>query len=245
MSSNLSVIRLAFHHSIVVQLVLLCLLALSLASWTVILQKWAVLRADRRALRDLTPRLRSATDVPSALHRAKGPTSRLERLLATGFERVARMRGSVGPDGGESRQDVRELWESAIWREVRRLDSNLPFLATVGSLSPYIGLFGTVWGIIGAMGALGDAHEMSLASVAPGIAEALVATAAGLFAAIPALVAHNHFASNIDGLADDYLALVEEFGLGWVSGSPMAGAAEASRLSHRTACGGRLGREAP
>ncbi|HET9579588.1 MAG TPA: MotA/TolQ/ExbB proton channel family protein [Usitatibacter sp.] len=213
MSSNIAVISLAFHHSVVVQLVLLCLLALSLASWTVILQKWAALNAARRELRELQPRLRADTGLDVVLPHGGKSGGTFRRALSAGFDRLHQVRRGSPPEDRGAVQDLREACESGVWREIRRLDSNLSFLATVGSLSPYIGLFGTVWGIIGAMGALGDVHEMSLASVAPGIAEALVATAAGLFAAIPALFAHNRFASDIDGLADDYFAVIEELGL--------------------------------
>jgi biopolymer transport protein TolQ len=245
MSPNVMVVNLAFHHGIVVQLVLACLAIVSLASWTLIFQKWAALRAARRELQNLQRRLQSNADV-AGMFRSSGAGRRgLEGALAAGMERMEQLRHRPGFDPDRAIEHVRQAWEDAVWREIRRLDANLAFLATVGSLSPYIGLFGTVWGIMGAMSALGDVHELSLASVAPGIAEALVATAAGLFAAIPAIFAHNRFASDIERLADEYLGVVDELGFRVLGAPPLQEPAEAAAGDGLPIRGARVGYGAP
>ena len=137
--------------------------------------------------------------------------SGLERIFEAGFKEFARLRKRGGIDPMAILEGSQRAMRVALHREVEQLENHLPFLATVGSVSPYIGLFGTVWGIMNSFQALGDVHQATLAMVAPGISEALIATAMGLFAAIPAVIAYNRYASDVDRLYNRYDIFLEEF----------------------------------
>ncbi|HRA23960.1 MAG TPA: protein TolQ, partial [Usitatibacteraceae bacterium] len=134
----------------------------------------------------------------------------MERIFEAGFKEFLKLKGRAGADVSALMDGTRRAMKATLQREVDALESHLSFLATVGSVSPYIGLFGTVWGIMNAFRGLSNVAQATLAQVAPGIAEALVATAIGLFAAIPAVIAYNRFAHDIDRLAGRYESFMEE-----------------------------------
>lgn len=213
MTTDLSFVRLIAEASIVVQLVMLLLLMASVFSWALIYAKWRQMRSVRRASRDFESRFWSGGAVSELYREVQSRTESsggTERLFAAGFGEYARLqKQGQGPqhilDGAQRAMRI------ALSRETDRMDSNLSFLATVGSTSPYVGLFGTVWGIMSAFHSLGNVHQATLALVAPGIAEALIATAMGLFAAIPAVIAYNRFAHELGRLENRFDNFVEEF----------------------------------
>jgi biopolymer transport protein TolQ len=189
------------NASVVVQLVMLTLVAASVTSWIMIFQRSTMLRAGRRALDAFEERFWSGIDL-SKLYRQAGsnpdPDSGVEQICR--FQGVLRLRQQPGVDPDAVMEGVGRAMRVAISREEEKLEQSLPFLATVGSTSPYIGLFGTVWGIMNSFRGLASAQQATLATVAPGIAEALIATAIGLFAAIPAVIAYNRFSARSETL---------------------------------------------
>lgn len=216
-STDLSIITLVTHAGIVVKVILAILLIFSLASWTVIFQKWFQLnRASREAKKfdkkfwggaDLTKLYESSAERQSSIGAQEGIffSGMTEFLRGISAHKTAQP-GSFGLIDGVAR-----AMRARYQREMDILESGLSLLATVGSVSPYIGLFGTVWGIMDAFTGLGNLESASLAVVAPGIAEALVATAIGLFAAIPAVIGYNRFAYRIDRLSNQYESFMQEF----------------------------------
>ena len=212
MTTDLSITTLILQASLVVQLVMAGLVLVSLASWTVIFSKLFGLKRVRRGNEDFEREFwsgKSLTDMNQAVAN-KTDTAPMERIFASGMReflklREKRMDSSVQLDG------ARRAMRASYQRELDVVESNLSFLASVGSVSPYVGLFGTVWGIMHAFVGLSNLQQVTLASVAPGIAEALVATAIGLFAAIPAVVAFNRFARDIDRIAIQQETFIEEF----------------------------------
>lgn len=197
---NMSVWSLISHASLVVQLVMLTLVAASVISWVMIFQRSTAIRAAKRALDNFEDRFWSGIDL-SKLYRQAGsnpdPDSGLEQIFRAGFKEFSRLRQQPGVDPDAVMDGVSRAMRVAISREEEKLETALPFLATVGSTSPYIGLFGTVWGIMNSFIGIAQTQTTNLAVVAPGIAEALLATAIGLFAAIPAVVIYNIFARMI------------------------------------------------
>ena len=215
MSTELSYIDLLWDASRIVQLVLLLLMIASLMSWAVIFDRGRALRQARRAADTFERRFWSGGDL-ATLYRDLGQEDKgslgLPGIFRAGFKEYARLRKLAREDdhmavllGAERSMRV------ALSRELDRLEANLAFLATVGSISPYIGLFGTVWGIIHAFHSLANVEQATLALVAPGISEALVATAVGLFAAIPAVIAYNRYANEVQRLNNRYEEFMEEF----------------------------------
>lgn len=202
------------NASVVVQLVMLTLVAASVTSWVMIFQRSNLLRADRRALESFEERFWSGIDL-SKLYRQAGsnpdPDSGVEQIFRAGFKEFSRLRQQPGVDPEAVMEGVARAMRVAISREEEKLEQSLPFLATVGSVSPYIGLFGTVWGIMNSFRGLAQAQQATLATVAPGIAEALIATAIGLFAAIPAVIAYNRFAATSETLIGRYYTFADEF----------------------------------
>ncbi|HEX5844669.1 MAG TPA: protein TolQ [Pseudomonas sp.] len=200
--------------SLVVQLVMLTLVAASVTSWVMIFQRTALLRAAKRALDNFEERFWSGIDL-SKLYRQAGsnpdPDSGLEQIFRAGFKEFSRLRQQAGVDPDAVMDAVARAMRVAISREEEKLEQSLPFLATVGSTSPYIGLFGTVWGIMNSFRGLAQVQQATLATVAPGIAEALIATAIGLFAAIPAVIAYNRFAARGEMLIGRYYTFADEF----------------------------------
>ncbi len=208
---NLSMWHLVSNASLLVQFVLLLLLLASLASWTMIIGKHRELKGERREMDAFEQRFWSGGDLES-LYRQLDPSSLTGggAIFAAGYryyddEETYAMRRD------ERLEAARRAMRVALNREADRLEGGLAFLASVGSTSPYIGLFGTVWGIMNAFRALGDVSQATLAMVAPGIAEALIATAMGLFAAIPAVIAYNRFVNEAERLLGRYDNFLEEF----------------------------------
>jgi biopolymer transport protein TolQ len=196
----------------VVQLVMLVLVGLSVMSWVLIGNRFQVLRRADAAARDFDDRFWSGGDLTqlfAQVKKAPNADSGMELIFAAGFKEYARLRNSPGADPEAVMEATHRAMRIALSRE--KLEQHLPFLATVGSTSPYIGLFGTVWGIMNAFRALANVSQATLQVVAPGIAEALIATAIGLFAAIPAVIAYNRYSAKVEALLNRYATFSEEF----------------------------------
>ena len=206
MNQDLSIVNLLLNASWVVQAVVALLVGVSIASWAAIIRKLATLRKVQQLNEEFDREFWSGTSLndllASAAQNAKhsGP---MERIFASGMREYQKLRERRILDAGTLLDGARRAMRASYQRELDAIESNLSFLATVGSVSPYVGLFGTVWGIMHAFTGLAALEQVTLATVAPGIAEALVATAIGLFAAIPAVVAYNRFAHDIDHILQD------------------------------------------
>lgn len=214
MNQDLSIVSLILHASWVVQLVVLFLLGVSVASWTAIFRKITALKKVTALTEAFEREFWSGTSLAelalSATQNAKlsGP---MERIFASGMREFQKLRERHVQDSTMLMEGTRRAMRASYQRELDALESNLSFLASVGSVSPYVGLFGTVWGIMHSFTGLAAMQQVSLSTVAPGIAEALVATAIGLFAAIPAVIAYNRFAHDIDRMANRLETFQEEF----------------------------------
>jgi len=212
--AEISFIDLFVEASLLVQFVMLTLLAASIASWTVIFQRRSILKAAMTSLTKFEDRFWSGAELSSIyqeLNARTGSKSGLELMFTAGFKEFARLRQSSSSTPESVIAGSHRAMRVVLSREIDRLENNLPFLATVGSISPYIGLFGTVWGIMNSFIALGSVQQATLQMVAPGIAEALIATAMGLFAAIPAVIAYNKFSTSVEKLENSYANFMEEF----------------------------------
>jgi biopolymer transport protein TolQ len=212
MTHDMSITALVLQASLVVQLVMAGLLLTSLISWTVIFGKVFGLRRVRNSNEEFEREFwsgRSLTELNQAVGQ-KPVTSPMERIFASGMREFLKLR-EKRLDGGAQLDGARRAMRASYQRELDVVESNLSFLASVASVSPYVGLFGTVWGIMHAFVGLSNMQQVTLATVAPGIAEALVATAIGLFAAIPAVIAYNRFARDIDRIAIQLETFIEEF----------------------------------
>ena len=214
MNQDLSIVQLVLHASLVVQLVMALLLVVSVASWAAIFRKLLALKRVK-ALNDEFEREfwsgRSLNELFTAAVQHAKQAGPLERIFASGMREFQKLRERRIGDPGTLMDGARRAMRASFQRELDVIESNLSFLASVGSVSPYVGLFGTVWGIMHAFTGLASLQQVTLATVAPGIAEALVATAIGLFAAIPAVVAYNRFARDIDRVAIRLETFIEEF----------------------------------
>ncbi len=214
MNQDLSILQLVLNASWVVQSVMLLLVIVSVTSWAAILRKLYALRRVKSLNDDFEREFWSGTSLndlfASAAQNARtsGP---MERIFASGMREFQKLRERRIVDQGTLLDGARRAMRASYQRELDAIETNLSFLASVGSVSPYVGLFGTVWGIMHAFTGLGALQQVTLATVAPGIAEALVATAIGLFAAIPAVVAYNRFARDIDRVAIKLETFIEEF----------------------------------
>lgn len=214
MNQDLSILQLVLGASWVVQLVMLLLLMVSITSWAAIFRKLFALRRVHSLNDDFEREFWSGTSLndlfSSAAQNARlaGP---MERIFASGMREYQKLRERRITDAGTLLDGARRAMRASFQRELDAVETHLSFLASVGSVSPYVGLFGTVWGIMHAFTGLGALQQVTLATVAPGIAEALVATALGLFAAIPAVVAYNRFARDIDRVAIKLETFIEEF----------------------------------
>jgi len=213
-AQDLSFVSLILNASVLAQAVIALLLLLSLFSWTVIFRKWfAIFRArgqTERFERDFW----SGGDLQTLYQSAasnRHSSGALERIFEAGMREFLKGKEKRIADPSAILDGARRAMRASFQREMDTLEANLAFLASVGSVSPYIGLFGTVWGIMNAFRGLANVQQATLANVAPGIAEALVATAIGLFAAIPAVVAYNRYTHDIDRLAIRFETFVEEF----------------------------------
>lgn len=212
MSVDLSILELITGASLVVKVVMAILLLASIASWTIIVIKWRDIGRAKQEAEAFEEKFWSGGDL-EALYKevkAKGEPRGMESIFAAGFREYLRQLKTRSAYIGQIDMIARSM-RVAMSREVDNLEGSLAFLATVGSTSPYIGLFGTVWGIMNSFRALGDSQLNTLSAVAPGIAEALVATAIGLFAAIPAVIAYNRFSDDVERLITRYDNFVEEF----------------------------------
>lgn len=213
MQSEVSVWYLVFNAGVLVQLVMLLLALASIMSWALIFQRVQVFRKAKRAQLAFEERFWSGMDLGQLYREVSAdptPFSGMESVFRAGFREFSRLR-QQSHDADAVMEGTQRAMRVAFSREQERLESNLPFLATVGSTSPYVGLFGTVWGIMNSFRGLAQVQQATLATVAPGISEALIATAMGLFAAIPAVIAYNRFSTMSDNLLKNYETFAEEF----------------------------------
>jgi biopolymer transport protein TolQ len=213
-STELSFVALILEASLVVQLVMGILLLASVLSWTAIFDRARVLRRAEREAEAFEGRFWSGGDLGElyrSVDRDRDELRGANAIFHAGFREFARLRENPAVEPMAMVEGARRAMRVALSRELDSLETHLTFLATVGSTSPYVGLFGTVWGIMNAFMALGNVKQATLNLVAPGIAEALIATAIGLFAAIPAVVAYNRYANAVQRLENRYDDFVEEF----------------------------------
>lgn len=211
LGQDMSIVALIQNASLVVQLVMLLLVVVSLMSWYYIFAKAIALKNAREASDRFEQEFWSGVDLNQLFERFNPKrASHLERIFEAGFREFVKLK-QKGFDAKEIVDGSRRGMQATNQREMDEVESHLSFLATVGSVSPYVGLFGTVWGIMHAFRNLANVGQATLAAVAPGIAEALVATAIGLFAAIPAVVAYNQFVNQADRLSTRFDSFIEEF----------------------------------
>ena len=214
METDLSIANLILGASALVKFVMLILLSASVASWTLIFSKRRQMQIAKREIQEFEDEFWSTEDLTRLFNRVAAhaeDATGMERIFESGFREFARLRKRGGLDTTDILDGAQRAMKVTVNRELEALENHLPTLATIGSISPYVGLFGTVWGIMNSFQSLGNVHQATLAMVAPGISEALVATAMGLFAAIPAVVAYNRFASDIDRIFGRYDIFAEEF----------------------------------
>jgi len=212
-TDELSIFSLIGNASIVVQIVMAILLLMSLLSWWHIFVKWFGLRNAASKTDSFETSFWGGSDLNTLYQQVSrdNNSAGMEKIFEAGFAEFLKLRRQNGHDMGALMEGTRRAMKAACQREVDRLDAHTNFLATVGSISPYVGLLGTVWGIMNAFRGLANVGQATLSHVAPGIAEALVATAIGLFAAIPAVVAYNRFSHDVDRLANRFDSFIEEF----------------------------------
>ena len=214
MSTDLSFIHLILNASLVVQLVMIALLLASIVSWSMIFNKSVVLKKAKSEADRFEELFWSSEDLSPLYnrinHQRQGPTG-MEKMFEVGFKEFARLRNTENTDPEAMLESAQRAMRIAMNKEVDYLETSLSFLATVGSTSPYVGLFGTVWGIMNSFRALGNVQQATISLVAPGISEALVATAMGLFAAIPAVIAYNRYSNDVERLINRYDIFLDEF----------------------------------
>jgi len=206
--------HLVSQASFLVQIVMALLLLASLGAWIVIFQKSSLMRSLRRLADKFEDSFWSGGDLSRLYNEWSGRRDSpggMGAIFVSGYREFNRLSQKGELDRGEMLDGVQRAMRAALNREMDHMEQRLPFLATVGSTSPYVGLFGTVWGIMNSFRALGVTQQATIASVAPGIAEALIATAMGLFAAIPAVIAYNRYSTDIDRLSTRYETFMEEF----------------------------------
>lgn len=211
---DMAIWALVMQASIIVKIVLVILVLASLFSWWYIFVKMFTLRKAKKLAEEFEREFWGGSDIVGLYQRSASgryETQGMERIFEAGFKEFLKLKSKSGSDIGALMDGSRRAMKAAFQRELDFLERHLSFLATVGSVSPYIGLFGTVWGIMNAFRGLSNVAQATLAQVAPGIAEALIATAIGLFAAIPAVIAYNRYAAEIDRLANRYESFIEEF----------------------------------
>ncbi|MBO2633263.1 protein TolQ [Shewanella algae] len=214
MEAEISFIGLFMQASLLVKLVMLTLLSLSIASWAVIIQRRKLLNAARHNAERFEEKFWSGVDLNrlyQELSARQDSNSGLEAMFVSGFKEYARLSKLNGRVPEAIMDGSYRAMRISLSKELDKLETHLPLLATIGSTSPYIGLFGTVWGIMNSFIALGAVENATLAMVAPGIAEALIATAMGLFAAIPAVIAYNRFSTQVEKVETSYANFMEEF----------------------------------
>lgn len=209
----MSFFGLFLQASLLVQLVMLLLLGTSVVSWAFIFQRAKILKNARKETKKFEDKFWSGVDLNKFYQEltARQSVQGMASLFCAGFKEYVRLRKTSNTPPEALMDGIHRAMRVSLSREVDNLEANLPFLATTGSISPYIGLFGTVWGIMNSFIALGQVQQATLAMVAPGIAEALIATAMGLFAAIPAVIAYNRFSNQVEKLENSYGNFMEEF----------------------------------
>ena len=214
MSNDLQIWQLVMSASWLVKGVMLLLLGASVASWMIIFRKRQILSGAEREAEAFEEKFWSGADL-TAMHEGISSSHRstrgMEKVFDSGFSEFLRMRqqGRMGPNAMV--EGAQRAMRIALTRETEELEQHLNFLATVGSTSPYVGLFGTVWGIMTSFHQLANVNQATIAMVAPGISEALIATAMGLFAAIPAVIAYNRYSNQVERLETRYENFTEEF----------------------------------
>ena len=217
MDEQLSLIDLILQAGPVVKVVMALLLAASVASWFMIVQRILYFRSASAEMLDFEDHFWSGIDLAEVYREGNERAADgtliigMEGVFRSGFKEFSRLAQQSDMDADALLEGARRAMRVAMLREEERLEKHLPFLATVGSTSPYVGLFGTVWGIMHSFRGLANSSQATLATVAPGISEALVATAMGLFAAIPAVMAYNRFAARVDVFGKRYDTFVDEF----------------------------------
>ena len=212
--TDLSFVHLIQNASVLVQLVMGLLLLVSLMSWWYIFLKMFAVREEKKQSEEFEESFWSQSDLFRLYQNpgvSNGDAGSMARIFAAGFSEFTKQKKKPGVDNSAVMDGVRRAMRATYQREMDNLESHLSFLATVGSVSPYVGLFGTVWGIMNAFRGLANVGQATLAHVAPGIAEALVATAMGLFAAIPAVVAYNRYSHEVMRLSSRFESFMEEF----------------------------------
>jgi biopolymer transport protein TolQ len=213
-TQDLDIWTLVVNASLVVKVVLLLLVAVSFLSWMFIFHKWFTIRRARGQTELFEREFWSGNDINALYQGAvtnRHTIGSLERIFEAGYREFTKLRSQRGTDAPVMVDGARRAMRATYQREMDHLERHLAFLASTGSVSPYVGLFGTVWGIMHAFRSLANVQQATLAQVAPGIAEALIATAIGLFAAIPAVVAYNRYSHDIDRLAIRFESFMEEF----------------------------------
>ena len=214
MTADYSFIDLILNASLVVQLVMLILVVASVVSWTMIFNKRLLLKHSKNDADMFEERFWSSEDLSPLYNRitaGRYESSGMEKIFGAGYKEFSRLQKQESIDPEAVLDGAQRSMRIAMNKEVDHLETNLSFLATVGSTSPYIGLFGTVWGIMNSFQALGTVQQATISMVAPGISEALVATAMGLFAAIPAVIAYNRYSNDVERLINRYGNFLEEF----------------------------------
>ena len=214
LTQDLSILTLIWNASIVVKFVMALLLGVSFLSWYYIFRKHFAIRAARAATEKFERDFWGGSDLNALYQSAvnhRHSTGSLERIFEAGFREYLKLKGQRTPDAALVVDGARRAMRATDQREMDQLESHLAFLASTGSVSPYVGLLGTVWGIMHSFRGLANVGQATLSAVAPGIAEALIATAIGLFAAIPAVVAYNRYSHDIDRLAIRFESFTEEF----------------------------------
>jgi len=213
-TNSINVLDLVFRASVPVQLVMLLLMAASVISWTMIFRKYFAYREALREADKFESKFWSGANLNQMyadFSKRENSATSMTRVFLDGFREFKRLHQQSNIQPTDMLEGVQRAMRVALSREVDELETHLSFLATVGSTSPYVGLFGTVWGIMNSFMALSGAQSVTIADVAPGIAEALIATAIGLFAAIPAVIAYNRFANTTERLVTRYENFTEEF----------------------------------
>lgn len=214
MTPDMSFFHLITNASIPVQAVMLMLVVASVMSWTMIFKKRVWLNQAKRAADAFEEQfwsLEELTPLYQQINERRAEAGGMELLFEAGFREFVRLQNNRGAVPDVVMEGAQRAMRVALNKEVEELEVHLSFLASVGSTSPYVGLFGTVWGIMNSFRALGNVQQASISMVAPGIAEALIATAMGLFAAIPAVIAYNRFSNDVERLVNRYDTFIEEF----------------------------------
>ncbi|WP_049722082.1 protein TolQ [Gilvimarinus polysaccharolyticus] len=215
-AESLSIWGLISNASLLVQLVMALLFLASVVSWVMIVQRGMYQRRARAKFLSFEKQFWSGIDLNQLYRQSNGRTGKnavdgVENIFRAGFKEFTRLRSQSSADSDAVMEGSQRAMRVALAREYEKLEANLPFLASVASVSPYIGLFGTVWGIMNSFRGLANVHQATLATVAPGISEALVATAMGLFAAIPAVLAYNRYSARAETMENHYQTFAEEF----------------------------------